>query len=89
MPPAQFMEKIVNAVMPPTLVPQLMQRIKWAAQTGEMHHFEFQLTLSEKRTNYEARFVGCGDDHALTIVRDITDRKQAEQRLQQTNHILE
>jgi PAS domain S-box-containing protein len=89
LPPAQFMGKTVNAVMPPTLAPQLMQCIQQAAQTGEMPHFEFQLTLDEKCVDYEARFVGCGDDHTLTIVRNITDRKQAEQRLQQTNDLLE
>lgn len=50
-------------------------------ETGVLQNFEYQLPSNEGTRFYEARMVACGQKEVLTLVRDVTDRKQAEERI--------
>jgi PAS domain S-box-containing protein len=50
--------------------------------TGNLHSCEYQLQIPGGVRDYEARLVVSGADEVLAIVRDITERKQAESTLQ-------
>ncbi|NEO25607.1 MAG: response regulator, partial [Kamptonema sp. SIO4C4] len=65
-------------VLPPDLAEKQMQRVQAALETGELQVFEFPLPLEEQTHYIEARTVVSGEAEVLTILRDISDRKQAE-----------
>jgi putative methionine-R-sulfoxide reductase with GAF domain len=52
-----------------------------ALASGEIQYFEYQLTTSGGSQDYEARLVVSGTNEILAIVRNITERKQAEAEL--------
>lgn len=55
--------------------------LKLTLQTGEMQIFEHRFQLDQAKYSYECRIVRSGEDQALAIIRDITDKKQAEAKL--------
>lgn len=67
-----------NELLPAEVVQQAVYFTGQTLQTGETQIFEFQLEEKGKLNVYEARFVVSGQDEVLAIVRDITERKQAE-----------
>jgi PAS domain S-box-containing protein len=65
-------------------------QIEATLSTGTLHTFEYQLEIPGRGwRDYEARMVPSGADEVVSIVRDITDRKQSEVQIQQLNAELE
>lgn len=79
-PPEQFLGRKINEVMPPDSAERHMRAIEQVLQTGEEQTYEYALTIGEQLLHFEARMVAAGPDEVLTIVRNITERKQARQR---------
>jgi PAS domain S-box-containing protein len=85
-------EKVVgghlNDFLPLEVAELCMQTIQQTLKTNTLQTCEYQLAspweVNAELRDYEARIVPSGDLAVLTIVRDITDRKRAEKRLQQT-----
>jgi putative nucleotidyltransferase with HDIG domain len=80
-PPGEFLGKKVSEVLPEETVHLFRHAVGRALQTGEIQIFEYQLTQAGDRHDYEARIVVSGEGEALAIVRNITQRKQAEERI--------
>lgn len=80
--------KTLFDVLPPELARQRLYWIEQAFLTGEPQTYEFTAQLEDGMHYQEARIVVSGAAEALVIVRDITDRKHAEQALQQANEQL-
>jgi formate hydrogenlyase transcriptional activator len=60
------------------------RQVRVAFDTGALHAFEYSLPIPGRGERaYEARMMASGADEVTTIVRDITDRKAAEARLQE------
>jgi PAS domain S-box-containing protein len=78
LPPNEFLGKKVHEVMPPEVAEPTMRCIQQALATSEVQIFEYQLMLHNELHYYEARIVVSAEDEVMAIVRDITDRKQAE-----------
>ncbi|MEW6735439.1 MAG: PAS domain S-box protein [Acidobacteriota bacterium] len=76
--PAQFLGKKVNDVMPPDFATKCMRLLERALTLKELQIFEYELPINGELRNYEARIVVSGEDEVLAIVRNITERKQAE-----------
>lgn len=76
--PDEFLNIKLNEFLPAKVVQQAVYFTGQTLQTGETQIFEFQLEEKGKLNVYEARFVVSGQDEVLAIVRDITERKQAE-----------
>jgi two-component sensor histidine kinase/sensor domain CHASE-containing protein len=55
-----------------------LPHVQRALETGETQLFEFPLNFNNTATNYEARVAVSGRDEALIMVRNITERKEAE-----------
>jgi two-component sensor histidine kinase/sensor domain CHASE-containing protein len=53
--------------------------INRALETKETSIFEFQVALNSRVCHYEARVVASGEDEALVIARDITQKKHEEE----------
>jgi len=68
-------------ILPLSLANQYIHYIQQAIQTGETQEFEYQVEITEYQEILEARVVSSGLDEVILIVRDITDRKLAEDAL--------
>ena len=71
----------VYDLLPTDLAEKRMYYIRKAMQTDELQVYEQQLTISDQAQDEEVRLVKTGDNELLIIVRDITERKQAEATL--------
>jgi PAS domain S-box-containing protein len=70
--------KTVYDILPPDAAQTKMSMIQRAIQTNKMQVYEHQLTIQGQIQHEEVRLIGVGEDRVLVIVRNITDRKQAE-----------
>ena len=75
-------QQVVGKRVPDLLEPRLAQQFLAVAQQAldkdERQIFEYELKIGEQRRMREARVVPMGEDEAIFILRDITERKQAE-----------
>jgi len=56
-----------------------MEHMEQALSTGVTQTLEYNLPIHGKERYWEARLVVCGENEVLAIVRDITERKRAEE----------
>jgi len=56
--------------------------VRKALQTGQTQMFEIQVPLNDDTAFYEARVAPSRENEALVMVRDVTERKRAERRLE-------
>ncbi len=78
-PPEQFLGKSMHAVLPEPIVKPLERCFELALSTGETQVMEYDLQLDGERKWYEARVAPCNGNKVLSVVRDITERKRAEE----------
>ncbi len=83
-PPSEFIGKNVQEILPPELAQRLLEAYQQAIRSGETQIIEYQLPIDNQLHDYEARIVTCGRDEIIAIVRDITERKQVEVALAQS-----
>jgi diguanylate cyclase (GGDEF)-like protein len=56
--------------------------VRQVLQTGETQMFEIEIPVNGDTVLYEARVAASRDNEALVMVRDVTERKRAEKRLE-------
>jgi PAS domain S-box-containing protein len=85
MPPSHFLGKSVWDVLPADLAEATMYNVSKAIATGETQVYEYHMSsLDGNLLDYEARYARSLESEALVMVRDISDRKQAEIALQKS-----
>lgn len=77
-PSVFFIGKNIADVVPKGGADLTRDKLQQLFQTGQMQIYEYQLETNNQLKYYESRLVQCGDSMAVSIVRDITERKQAE-----------
>ncbi|HSF23196.1 MAG TPA: PAS domain S-box protein, partial [Blastocatellia bacterium] len=87
-PPETFLGKNMRDVLPADLADGLFGCFQRASETDEPQHLEYKLPIQEKQSWFEARIVRTSGDKILSVVRDITDRKQAEETLRESDQRL-
>lgn len=81
--PGQFIGRKLHEIFPPEHAEMALNAIRETLSTGQPHSYEYQLPIPEKGTqDYEARVVVSGPHQVLVLVRNITQRKRAEEALQ-------
>lgn len=81
--------KNVSEIMPPELSRLTMLHIDDAIQTGRIIEYEYSLMVHQKLLWFDARMVKSAEEEVLVIVRNITDRKEAEISIKQQNLFIE
>jgi PAS domain S-box-containing protein len=76
MPSRDFLGRRIKDVFPKEQAEAFMLAIQRALRSGEMQTYEYQLDIGNEIRDFEARTVASGRDEVLSVVRDITERKQ-------------
>lgn len=91
MPPETFLGKTVQEVLPPKIGKEAMKNIDRALRTDSLQHYEYELRYptEEEPRYFEARVVPSKENQVISMVRDITDRKKADEKAGQAKLIIE
>ena len=81
--------KYIDLPLPSPVKEELWLRLQQAIETGKPHLYEDQIPVGDELRTYEARIVKSGNQEVVILVRNITERKQAEQELQQAKESAE
>jgi len=82
-PPEQYLGKNMRDILPPDLAEKFADYFQRADETGEIQIVEYALPMRDGEHWYESRLVTSGEN-ILSVVRDITERKQAVDYLRQS-----
>jgi PAS domain S-box-containing protein len=80
----RFLGSNVRDHFPPDVAEELLGVIGRVLSTGETGTYENAVEHEGEWRAFESRIVKSGDDEVVTIVRDITDRKAAEEELRRS-----
>lgn len=77
--------KNIDEVMPSAIAREQMDYVEKALATRQSQSYEFEMEREDGTVSYqEARIAVSGEDEVLVMVRDITDRKQIEEALRES-----
>jgi len=79
--PEQAIGRKPHELVPPALADQRMAALAEALKTNTMKVYEQHLSINGQIQFEEVRIIPVAEDQALLIVRNVSDRKQAEQAL--------
>jgi PAS domain S-box-containing protein len=83
-PPEQCLERHARDVLPEKLAEEVQRGVEAVFRTGQMALVECVLVIGGEDRCYEARLIPCGPDRILSLVRDMTQQKQAGQALKES-----
>jgi len=79
--PPSFRDRHVSDVFPGELAELTLQHLRQAFEGLRIQTFEFALPSAQETRQWEARIAVCGTDQALAVLRDVTERRRAEERI--------
>jgi PAS domain S-box-containing protein len=88
-PPSDILGKSIAETAPPELAELTMKHLRLALQTGELQVFEYPINFGGKEQYFEARVTVSGEREVIAIVRDVSERKHAENILHRKDAILQ
>jgi signal transduction histidine kinase len=80
LPPEAFLGKTMREVLPPELGEKLTAAIPEVLEMGKEVRHEYSLLIGGEKLSFEARMVAAGEDEVLTMVRNVTEQKQVQER---------
>ena len=89
MPPELYIGKTVFDILPPDVAQLSIQSVEETLESGKMQIVEYQLPVKGSKQDFEARFVVSGQNEVLAIIRNISERKQAQEALRLSSEILQ
>ncbi|WP_238629616.1 sensor domain-containing protein [Ectothiorhodospira lacustris] len=81
--PESFLHKNVSDVLPLEIAVRLLDAIRRVLAEDRMHFVEYTLDVSGDRRTFEARLVKLNDWEVMSVIRDVTEQKQANERIAQ------
>lgn len=87
-PPNQIIGRKIEDLLPHEVASQAMYHIRRALSTGERQIYEYELAVGGRPHHYEARMVVSGKDEVLAIVRNVTERRKAEEEVRESERRL-
>lgn len=79
-----FLGKHLKEVFPEDISGPIERGIEKALATGELQILECQVSTDEEIYSYEVRLANSDVDEVMAIIRDITERKRAEEDVRRT-----
>ncbi|MCG5513891.1 EAL domain-containing protein [Ectothiorhodospira shaposhnikovii] len=81
--PETFLHKNVSEVLPLEIAVRVLDAIRRVLAEDRMHFVEYTLDVSGARRTFEARLVKLNDREVMAVIRDVTEQKQASERIAQ------
>ncbi|GAA5261532.1 hypothetical protein KTGMC3_P0234 [Methanocalculus sp. MC3] len=81
LPKEEILGKTITEVTSEEIGERVVQAIALALETGEMQTIEYALSVPAGHLHFEARISPYAADEVIALIRDITDRKEAETAL--------
>ncbi|HUW51571.1 MAG TPA: PAS domain S-box protein [Sulfuricella sp.] len=88
-PPENFVHRNLCDVMPPNTLAPLFDAMRKVLDSNELQLLEYQLPVPNGPRYFENRMVACEENKVICIVRDITERKQTEDKLRRQAQIID
>ncbi|MDJ0592346.1 MAG: ATP-binding protein [Pleurocapsa sp. MO_226.B13] len=82
-PKGEFLGRHISAVFPSEISSSIINSVNKVFATGKLQILECQILDEDKIYSYEVRIANSDIDEVMAIVRDISDRKQAETNIRQ------
>ncbi|MEB3283203.1 MAG: diguanylate cyclase [Lyngbya sp.] len=82
-------QQSIYKTLPRRLAEEQIHYVRQALTTGERQIYEYSIEVCGELYYEEARIVKLNDNEVLMMIRDISDRKRAENELQRVNKTLE
>ena len=87
-PPSEFLGKSVREVLPAELAEQIHEVLHKVAENDSPQVIEYSFRIRNENRYYEARLVSADGPNILTIVRDITETRQAAEAIRKSEERL-
>lgn len=89
LPPERFLGKRLSDVMPPEIAEKSLRLIEETLRGGEvLPSLEYRLPIGGRLSDFEARFARSGPGEVIAVIRDITEKKQAEEAIRRNEERL-
>lgn len=75
--------------LPQSIREQFLSAVELALEHKTIQLFDCEVATKGKLTQHEVRIVAIAEEQAVAIIRDITERKQTEEKLRMMSHALE
>ena len=89
LPPDKFLGKKLQEILPPDVAQKFQIAVSQVIETNSLTVIEYSLSVPSGNKSFEARLQTKIGNNIIIIVRDITERKQAEIELQNAKDELE
>ncbi|WP_323144685.1 putative bifunctional diguanylate cyclase/phosphodiesterase [Massilia phyllosphaerae] len=73
--------KHVAEVLPPEIAERMLEQVELALRVQQVRSVEYELIRFGEAQHFEARLVATGSSEVLGLVRDISERKRAEEQI--------
>ncbi|HNK62490.1 MAG TPA: PAS domain S-box protein [Anaerolineales bacterium] len=83
-PPEEFLQRKLTEVLPPNVAQMSMKAIETSLRLNTMSIIEYTLPIRGRSLFYENRVVPLSGKKVLSVIRDITEQKQAEEALRES-----
>lgn len=83
-PPELFVGRKVDEFLPAPIAKLSQEKIKKLFESGKMQVYDYDLVIEGKKMFFECRLVKYGNDKVLALVRNITQRKNYEITLKES-----
>ncbi len=85
-PRNQLLGQKIEEVLPEKVAAKIMKNLQQALKSVSMQIFEYTLDVPAGTKNFEARLKAAGRDRAVMVVRDITDRVKAHNKIKELHN---
>lgn len=88
-PPMEMLGKTMHEVLPEEFADRVLHCIQETLATKKTVKIEYSLPIDNKEVWFEATIAAMGEEQAVVVARDISDRKKLEEKLRQQAQDLE
>lgn len=80
--PEKFLGRLVDDILPHEVVVTTREKVAKVLSSGNPDFSNYELIVGNEKKYFESRYVPCGNNQVLSIVRDISEQKRAEAELE-------